>query len=226
MSQQVKDDLKLFSAQPATLVPHPLYDNFGEKIEQGEARQWLQQHYHFALQPHDKVMLFFGLIRPYKGLDLLLEAMQQTKQPGVKLLIAGENYDDPAKYEALLHHPLLKDRVWPHFKFVANDEVKYFVGAADVVVQPYRHATQSGVTPVAYHFDIPMIVTEVGGLPEMVPHLVAGLVCQPNSAAIAEAIDTYFEKGKSWFLPGLGAEKKKLSWQVLVQQITNIPTPK
>jgi glycosyltransferase involved in cell wall biosynthesis len=106
-----------------------------------------------------------------------------------------------------------------HTKFVANEEVKYFVCAADCVVQPYRHATQSGVTPVAYHFEVPMIVTNVGGLPEMVPHQKAGLVCEPTAESIAQAIDEYFAKGKNYFMQGLMEEKKKLSWESLVQTI-------
>ncbi|HSR38720.1 MAG TPA: glycosyltransferase, partial [Phnomibacter sp.] len=219
MSKQVLEDLRSFTSRPASLVAHPLYDNFGEQVPQPQARQWLQQHYQMALQPTDKVLLFFGLIRQYKGLDLLLQAMQQVTDPSIKLLIAGEYYDEPAKYESLLQHPAVKDRVLPHTTFVANDDVKYFVGAADCVVQPYRHATQSGVTPVAYHFEIPMIVTNVGGLPEMVPHQKAGLVCEPDPASIAQAINAYFEKGKSFFMQGLLEEKKKLSWESLVQTI-------
>lgn len=219
MSQQVLEDLRSFTSRPASLVAHPLYDNFGEQVPQPQARQWVQQHYQLALQPTDKVLLFFGLIRQYKGLDLLLQAMQQVTDPSIKLLIAGEYYDEPAKYEPLLQHPAVKDRVLPHTTFVANDEVKYFVGAADCVVQPYRHATQSGVTPVAYHFEIPMIVTNVGGLPEMVPHQKAGLVCEPDPASIAQAINAYFKKGKSFFMQGLLEEKKKLSWESLVQTI-------
>jgi glycosyltransferase involved in cell wall biosynthesis len=219
MSQQVLEDLRSFSSKPTSLVAHPLYDNFGEQVPQLQARQWLKQHYNLDIQPSDKVLLFFGLIRQYKGLDLLLQAMQQVNDPSIKLLIAGEYYDEPSKYEPLLQHPSVKERVMPHTTFVANDEVKYFVGAADCVVQPYRHATQSGVTPVAYHFEVPMIVTNVGGLPEMVPHQKAGLVCEPEPASIAQAINAYFEKGKTFFMEGLLEEKKKLSWESLVQTI-------
>jgi glycosyltransferase involved in cell wall biosynthesis len=145
--------------------------------------------------------------------------MQQVKDPDVKLLIAGEYYDDEGKYSSLMQEPALQNRLLLHTRFVANEEVKYFVCAADCVVQSYRHATQSGVTPVAYHFEVPMIVTNVGGLPEMVPHQKAGLVCEPNAASIAKAIEAYFEKGKEHFLQGLLEEKKKLSWESLVQTI-------
>jgi glycosyltransferase involved in cell wall biosynthesis len=219
MSQQVLDDLKLFTTKPATLVAHPLYDNFGAPVSQEVARKYLQENHLLNLHPTDKVLLFFGLIRQYKGLDMLLQAMQQVKDPDIKLLIAGEYYDDENKYTALMQHPNLQGRLLVHTQFVANEDVKYFVGAADCVVQPYRHATQSGVTPVAYHFEVPMIVTNVGGLPEMVPHQKAGLVCDPDPASIAQAIHDYFEKGRSFFMPGLLEEKKKLSWESLVQTI-------
>lgn len=220
MSQQVMNDLQRFSQKPAKLITHPLYDNFGEAVPNAEARQWLRTNQLFTINSHDKVLLFFGLIRHYKGLDLLLEAMTLVKDQSIKLIIAGEYYDDPAKYQEWWQHPLLTNRLLLHTRFVSNEEVKYFVCAADCVIQPYRQATQSGVTPVAYHFNIPMIVTNVGGLPEMVPNDIAGLVCDANAESIANAIDAYFLKGKSYFLPGLANEKKQLSWEVLVEQIT------
>jgi glycosyltransferase involved in cell wall biosynthesis len=145
--------------------------------------------------------------------------MQQLQGTNVKLLIAGEYYDDPSKYEALLQHPAVKDKLLLHTRFVANEEVKYFACAADCIVQPYRHATQSGVTPVAYHFEVPMLVTNVGGLPEMVPDDVAGVVCEPNAYSIAVGIQKYLHKGKAHYMPGLLIEKQKLSWEKLVEQI-------
>jgi glycosyltransferase involved in cell wall biosynthesis len=221
MSKQVLDDLRLFTNKPASLVAHPLYDNFGASVSPQEARQYLQENYLLHAEATDKLLLFFGLIRQYKGLDLLLQAMQLVKDPHIKLLIAGEYYDDEGKYTALMQHPDVQNRLLVHTKFVANEEVKYFVCAADCVVQPYRHATQSGVTPVAYHFEVPMIVTNVGGLPEMVPHQKAGIVCEPTAESIAQAIDEYFAKGKNYFMQGLLEEKKKLSWESLVQTILN-----
>ena len=219
MSQQVLQDLRLFSNKPAQLVPHPLYDNFGERVSGIEARAWLRQHKQLDIQDNDRVLLFFGLIRQYKGLDLLLEAMQKLQGTNVKLLIAGEYYDDPSKYEALLQHPAVKDKLLLHTRFVANEEVKYFACAADCIVQPYRHATQSGVTPVAYHFEVPMLVTNVGGLPEMVPDDVAGVVCEPNAYSIAVGIQKYLHKGKAHYMPGLLQEKQQLSWEKLVRSI-------
>jgi glycosyltransferase involved in cell wall biosynthesis len=219
MSAQVLKDLKTFSDAPATLLPHPLYDNFGDAVDVLTARKVLADKYQLHIAQDDKVLLFFGLIRQYKGLDLLLEALQLVKDPNIKLLIAGEYYDDPQKYAAFLQHPAVAGRILLHANFVTNDDVKYFVCASDCVVQPYRSATQSGVTPVAYHFEVPMIVTNVGGLPEMVPHEKAGLVCAPNAPDIAAAIEQYFERGKAFFMPGLLEEKKKLSWQKLVANI-------
>ncbi|HSC53026.1 MAG TPA: glycosyltransferase [Phnomibacter sp.] len=219
MSAQVLQDLKTFTQTSATLLPHPLYDNFGEGVDTATARQALQQKFALQIAPDKKLLLFFGLIRQYKGLDLLLEAMQYVQDPNVLLLIGGEYYDDPQKYEALLQHPALAGRVLLHAKFIDNDDVKYFVCASDCVVQPYRSATQSGVTPVAYHFEIPMIVTNVGGLPEMVPHQKAGIVCEPTAASIAQAVDQYFAMGKPSFMTGLLEEKQKLSWQKLVSNI-------
>jgi len=219
MSEQVLKDLKIFTDAPATLLPHPLYDNFGEAVDINTARKTLAEKYELRIAPEDNVLLFFGLIRQYKGLDLLLEAMQFVKDPNIKILIAGEYYDDPQKYAALLQHPAVAGRILLHANFVSNEDVKYFVCASDCVIQPYRSATQSGVTPVAYHFEIPMIVTNVGGLPEMVPHEKAGLVCSANPPAIASAIEQYFPPGKAFFMPGLLEEKKKLSWQKLVANI-------
>lgn len=219
MSRQVLEDLQLFTAKPASLVAHPLYDNFGASVSKQDARKYLQENYLLHIEPTDKLLLFFGLIRQYKGLDLLLQAMPLVTDPHIKLLIAGEYYDDEGKYIALMQHPDVQNRLLLHTKFVANEEVKYFVCAADCVVQPYRHATQSGVTPVAYHFEVPMIVTNVGGLPEMVPHGKAGLVCEPTAESIAQAIDDYFAKGSHSFVPGLLEEKQKLSWHTLVQTI-------
>jgi glycosyltransferase involved in cell wall biosynthesis len=223
MSRQVLADLRLFSSKSAQYLPHPLYDNFGPAIVQADARKKLQEKFNISIGEQDDVLLFFGLIRAYKGLDLLLEAMQQVQHKNVKLLIAGEFYEPREKYDALLQHPAVKERILLHAGFVANEDVKYFACAADCIIQPYRHATQSGVTPVAYHFEIPMIITNVGGLPEMVPHDVAGLVCEPVAASIASAIDDYFHKGKAHFMPGLLAEKKKLSWDKLVDSIVAIP---
>ncbi|WP_462249226.1 glycosyltransferase [Ferruginibacter sp.] len=224
MSEKVMEDLKIFdNKKPAALVTHPLYDNFGEKISKEEARNKL------GIGMDEKIMLFFGFIRKYKGLDILLDAIKILKSShnsplvdGGKLLIAGEFYGDRKPYDDQIEALGIKDNLILHTSFITDSEVKYYLCAADVVVQPYRNATQSGVTPLAYHFEIPMIVTNVGGLPSLVPDNKVGLVAEPNAASIAEKIIEYFNKGENYFLPHLIEEKKKLSWTKLTGTILEL----
>lgn len=221
MSEKVLNDLKSFAKdKPAQFVAHPLYDNFGEKISKEEARAHLQ------ITGDVHILLFFGFIRKYKGLDILLNAIKIiNSEYGVKnlrLLIAGEFYEDEKNYTALLNDPAIKNNLILHTHFIADSEVKYYLCAADCVVQPYRNATQSGVTPLAYHFEIPMIVTNVGGLPSLVPDRKVGLVAEPNAQSIAEKIVEYFTIGENHFIPYLREEKKKYSWKILTEAILNI----
>ena len=216
MSKKVLADLKTFtSTKPAKYVAHPLYDNFGEKIPKAEARRNL------GLAAEEKIILFFGFIRKYKGLDILLDAMAilKTTMPGVKLLVAGDYYGDPKIYEQQIDRLNIAGNLILRTGFIPDSEIKNYVCAADVVVQPYRHATQSGVTPLAYHFEVPMIVTNVGALAEMVPDGKAGLVAEPNAISIAEKIIQYFKTGESHFLPYLIQEKKKYRWDVFVNEL-------
>jgi glycosyltransferase involved in cell wall biosynthesis len=217
MSLKVKNDLKQFTSKNATQVVHPLYDNFGESIEMAEARKHLQ------LPEQDKIILFFGFIRKYKGLDLLLEAMadERIRKSGIKLLVAGEFYEKREEYDTLIDQLQIRDELILHTDFIADSEVKYYLSAADFVIQPYRNATQSGVTPLAYHFEKPMLVTNVGGLPDLVPDRKSGLVCEPNPVAIAEGILSMYSYGSAYFLPHLREEKKKYSWQNLTLAIEN-----
>lgn len=216
MSKKVLIDLQTFTtAKPAKYVAHPLYDNFGEKISKQQARKNL------AIENDQKIILFFGFIRKYKGLDILLDAMAILKpaMPDLKLLIAGEYYDDPKIYEQQIQRLNLQQNLILRTGFIPDSEIKNYLCAADVVVQPYRNATQSGVTPLAYHFEIPMIVTDVGALADMVPDGKAGLVAEPTAASIAEKIVQYFKTGESHFLPYLIEEKKKYSWDIMVKEI-------
>jgi glycosyltransferase involved in cell wall biosynthesis len=194
-----------------------LYDNFGSLISKKEARKKL------GISEEDKVILFFGFIRKYKGLDILLNAfkkvIQEKKIGNLKLLIAGEFYEDEKNYEALLNDPAIKNNLILHTHFIPNSEVKFYLCAADCVIQPYRSATQSGVTPLAYHFEKPMIVTNVGGLPSMVADKKTGLIAEPNAESIAKNIEEYFELGENFFLPQLREEKKKYSWENMVNAI-------
>ena len=221
MSEKVLTDLHQFAkGKPSQFVPHPLYDNFGEKISKHTARKKL------GINIEDKVILFFGFIRKYKGLDILLNAMkllnQNSSNQKIKLLIAGEFYEDEKNYTALLNDPLINDNLIIHTEFISDSMVKYYLCAADCVVQPYRNATQSGVTPLAYHFEIPMIVTNVGGLPSLVPDKKVGLVAEPNAESIAEKVKEYFDLGEEFFLPHLREEKKKYSWEKMVDEITGM----
>ena len=218
MSEKVLTDLQQFAAdKPATFVAHPLYDNFGEKISKEDARSFLK------IKNDEAVLLFFGFIRKYKGLDILLDAMKILKSaqitPIPKLLVAGEFYEDRKTYDEQIERLDIKDMLILNTAFIADSEVKYYLCAADVVIQPYRSATQSGVTPLAYHFEKPMIVTNVGGLPSLVPDNKVGLIAEPDAASIAAKIIEYFEKGAPHFLPHLIEEKKKYSWSKMTEAI-------
>jgi glycosyltransferase involved in cell wall biosynthesis len=219
MSEKVMQDLKLVAPQkPAQFINHPLYDNFGAIVPTVEARQKL------GLPINDKILLFFGFIRQYKGLDILLSAMAEEKirNSGIKCLIAGEFYEDKQPYLDQIKTLGLDNQLILRTDFIADSEVKYYLSAADGVVQPYRNATQSGVTPLAYHFEKPMIVTNVGGLPDLVPHQQVGLVCEPNAPSIAAAMLEFFEKDPQRFVPQLQIEKKQYSWQTMMKGITGL----
>ena len=221
MSEKVLHDLRTFTNAPAKYVAHPLYDNFGEKIPQAEARK------NTGVAQKDFVLLFFGFIRKYKGLDILLEAMQLLKNsstpiPDLKLMIAGEFYDDRKVYEDQIAALGIRDQLILRTEFIADKDIKDYLCSANVVIQPYRNATQSGVTPLAYHFEIPMIVTNVGGLPALVPDGKAGLIAEPTAASLAEKITQYYKTGEAHFLPFLREEKKKYSWQVMTQEIVSM----
>jgi len=215
MSEKVNADLKTFTQKPSINIVHPIYDNFGDMVSKEEARK------HLGLPVNEKIILFFGFIRKYKGLDLLLEAMNDSriKEANIKLLIAGEFYDNKDEYETIIAKYNLSNSLYLRTQFIDNTEVKYYLGAADFVIQPYKHATQSGVTPLAYHFEKPMLVTNVGGLADLVPHLKVGVVTEPNALAIASGIIQLYELGEIHFLKQLCEEKKKFSWDKLTAAI-------
>ncbi len=216
MSKSVFNDLKKIAPdKPAKLTAHPLYDQFGPPLPKKIAREKL------AIASQDKIILFFGFIRPYKGLDLLLTAMreQPLQSMDVKLLIAGEFYEHESRYHQLIQEYQLQKRVILHTNFIPDEEVGLYLSAADVIVQPYKTATQSGVTPLAYHFEKPMIVTNVGGLPEMVPHEKAGLVCEPTPIDLARSIEAFYKKDVSYFTAGIQEEKKKYEWSTMIETL-------
>ena len=218
MSNEVLRDLSGFNR---TILragnPHPLFDNFGKRTARQEACATLQ------LDSSKKYILFFGFIRDYKGLDLLLEAMREVtaQLPEVELIVAGEFYTNAESY--LQQAAPLGAAIHWYDRFISDDEVSTFFSVADLVVQPYKHATQSGVTQIAYHFEVPMVVTNVGGLPELVPDGEAGLVVPPQSDAIAAAIIRFFKEDmQPTLLAGLRAGKARFGWDRMVQTILQL----
>jgi len=218
MSKKVLHDLQTIFpnktvANHSQYHAHPLYDNFGAKINREEACKQLN------LDPNRSYLLFFGFIRNYKGLDLLLEAMALLPETckNIDLIVAGEFYEDSLPYTDIIAKHGLENRIHLHTKFIPNDDVRIYFSAADVVAQPYRSATQSGVSQVAYHFEVPMIITNVGGLSELVPHGKAGLVCEPTAEGLSEAIVSIFEgQNIPQMKENLKELKKQFSWESMV----------
>ncbi|MDI9338186.1 MAG: glycosyltransferase [Alphaproteobacteria bacterium] len=206
--------------KPMFEAKHPLYDNFGSILDTTAART------HLSLPLEPKIILFFGFIRKYKGLDLLLKAMPivraeclQHNLPQPLFLVAGEYYDNAAHYSALIEQEHPYGNLILHTHFIDDDLVKYYFSASNFAIQPYRNATQSGVIPLAYHFELPMVVTNVGSLPQYVPDGKIGLVAEPNPESIADKIIAIVALGEAHFKPHFAEEKKKYSWEGLAQHI-------
>jgi glycosyltransferase involved in cell wall biosynthesis len=218
MSEKVSKDVKLFSSKPLMLSPHPIFAHFGEALPKQAARQAL------GINATDKIILFFGFIRQYKGLDILLKAMatESIKNASIKLMIVGEFYEDAQPYYDLIKTLGISERIILHTEFVADKEVKKYVCAADFIIQPYRNATQSGVTPLAYHFEIPMLVTNVGALADTVPNGKCGVVVEPNVDAIAQGITNLYNTGADYYLPYIKEEKKKYSWEQMANNFLTL----
>lgn len=222
LSRSVLEDLNVFDPKglkPRTFSPHPLYDHYGATLGRKEALDLI------GLRESQRYVLFFGFIREYKGLDLLLDAMADERmvQLGVKLIVAGEFYGDPKPYMEQIKHLDISDRVVLHTEFIPDHEVNRYFCAADLVVQPYKSATQSGVSQIAYHFEKPMVVTNVGGLPEIVPNGKAGFVVEPSGEAIADAIARYFnENWQQRLTEGVREEKKKYAWEKMTAAIESL----
>lgn len=222
MSRSVLANADLFDPKgrkARTFCPHPLYDHYGETLTRQEALDLL------GLRTSQRYVLFFGFIRDYKGLDLLLQAMADERMEplGVKLIVAGEFYGDPKPYHDLIARLDLSSRVAMHTDFIPDHEVNRYFCAADLVAQPYKTATQSGVTQIAFHFERPMLVTNVGGLPEIVPDGKVGFVVEPQAQAIADAIVRYFsEDWQQRLTEGVRQEKQKYLWTNMTQAINNL----
>jgi glycosyltransferase involved in cell wall biosynthesis len=225
MSKEVLNDVKTFTDKPAFFTPHPIYDSYKEPVSKQEACRKLN------LDPEKKYILFFGFIREYKGLDLLLEAMadERVRSAGIELIVAGEYYNKgvEANNNNIIEQHNLSSIVHLNTDFIPNNEVRYYFSAADLVVQPYKHATQSGITQIAYHFEKPMIVTNVGGLAEVVPDGKVGFVAEPEPKSIAEAILKFYKPGS---LPQLREhllhEKRKYSWETFTDVLLKAVFPK
>ena len=221
LSKSVLDDVKSLDNQnkPKCFVPHPLYDHFGEILDRNEALK------HLNLYPNYRYFLFFGLVRAYKGLDLLIDAFadERLRKYPVKLIVAGEFYDDPKPYLEQVEKHDLKDLVIIKNQYISDDDVKYYFNAADMVVQPYKSATQSGVTQIAYHFKKPMLVTNVGGLGEIIPNGKVGYVVDPEPNAIADALVDFCENNRyTAFVEGVKVEKQKYQWSNMTTAIKNL----
>ena len=220
MSKTVLNDISKFTTnQNKAYSPHPIYETYGAIVSMEEARKKLN------LNANDKIILFFGLIRHYKGLDIFMEAMahQEIKKQNIKLLIAGEFYEDKQPYLDLIQKHQLQDQVILHDKFIANEDVRYYFCASNLVAQTYRNATNSGVTMVGYFYEKPMLVTNVGGLAEIVPNEKCGYVVGTSVSQISEKIITYFSQNKEEeFTQNVRIEKKKYEWSEFINVLLNL----
>lgn len=217
MSEQVHGELRAYSSAPMLYSPHPMFENFGAAVGRREACGRL------GLDPDIRYTLFFGLIRDYKGLDLLLRAWAGLRPKGRRLIVAGEFYAPREKYVSLIDSLGLRDEVVLHDRFIADDDVRYYFSAADCLVLPYRSATQSGVTQIAYNFSLPMVVTDVGGLPEIVPDGRTGLVCPPTVEGIADALRRVGDDDVLRRLRGnFAEERRRFSWSAMCDRLTEV----
>lgn len=221
LSKSVAQDISKFDHKnkPKLFRPHPVYDHYGTLLPKADARQILH------LEEDGKYILFFGFIRAYKGLDLLLDALSDTRLAdlNVKLIVAGEFYEDEKPYRDKIRSLHLEERIVLHTNFIPNGEVNRFFSACDMVVQPYRTATQSGVTQIAFHFAKPMLVTNVGGLAEIIPHGKIGYVTEPTPAAIAAGIADFYEQNReALFVENTQAERQKYAWSNVTSAIREI----
>ena len=219
MSEAVNNDLRTYLPDAkATFSPHPLFDNYGSKLPREQACHRL------GLNPEVGYAMFFGYVRDYKGLDLLLDAWallkSEGKTSGRKLLVVGEVYGDDTKYRTQIERLGLAEDVVFHDSFVPDEEVALWFSAADMVALPYKSATQSGVTQVAYAFDVPMVVTRVGGLAEMVKDDVAGVLAEVDARSVADAIAKVYEGDNlARYREGVRSEKYRFSWSATADAI-------
>ncbi len=208
LSENVTEEVKQKAPHKAVkTLFHPIYDHYGDSIEQQSAIS------HLGLDPNYKYLLFFGLIRQYKGLDLLIMAMRHIKEShNTKLIIAGEFYESEKKYDELIESLDIKDRIIKVNKYIPNDDVPKYFCASDLIVLPYKTATQSGVVPIALHFNKNIIVTDVGSLSQLIEKHNIGYIAETNPESIAEQINNYFDK-PNLLNHDFSDIKQELSWQ-------------
>ncbi len=220
MSDSVLKDANAFDPlKPRALCPHPLFDNFGASISREDALSKL------GLDKSFRYLLFFGFIRDYKGLDLLLDAFadKELEKLPLKLIVAGEFYSDSKPYTEQITRLGIEERLVLRTDFIADKDVAGYFCASDIVVQPYKSATQSGVTQIAYHFEKPMLVTNIGGLPEIVPHGKVGYVVEPRSDEIAASLNDFFRRNRyEEFSANARKEKARYSWSKMVDSINEV----
>lgn len=220
MSQTVLKDISLFKEKAIQAYsPHPMYETYGEAVSKEEARKKLN------LKEGDRIVLFFGLIRKYKGLDLLQEAMgtEEIKRENIKLLIAGEFYEDKQPYFDLIEKHQLKDHIILHDRFISNDDVRYYFCACDLVAQTYRKATNSGVSMIGYFYNKPMLVTAVGGLAEIVPDKKCGYALPVSVQEISLALLDYFKNNREKEMTlHVKEERKKYEWSGFINTLLNL----
>jgi glycosyltransferase involved in cell wall biosynthesis len=221
MADSVIEDVKHFDAnsKPKIVSPHPIYDHYGALLDKKDAAIKL------GLYDQNAYILFFGFIRQYKGLDLLLEAFadERLRKFPLKLIVAGEFYENPEPYLSQIAKLKLGNFVELRTVFIPDSEVRNYFSVADIVAQPYRTATQSGVSQIAYHFEKPMLVTNVGGLAEIVPHGKVGYVVDVEPAQIADAlVDFYENKRADEFIENIKTEKLKYAWSQMTEAINNL----
>lgn len=217
LSKSVVEDIERLDSshsKPKAFSPHPIYDHYGEPMSKTAACKAL------SLEPKYDYMLFFGLVRAYKGLDLLIDAFARVKGelPNLRLLIAGEFYEDEQKYREQIRNAELDERIIIRNEFIPDDDLRKYFGAANLIVQPYKSATQSGVTQVAFYFEKPMLVTNVGGLAEIVHHGKMGYAVEPKSEAIADALRDYYAQNREQaYIDYLRKEKDKYNWDKITR---------
>lgn len=217
MSGSVLRELERFdSSKPRLVSPHPVFDNFGESLGREAALKKL------GLDNEYRYILFFGLVRKYKGLDIMIRAFadKRLRKMKTRLLVAGEFYTSQAPYDEMIREYGLEKDIILHPHFVPDEEVAGWFCAADIIALPYKSATQSGVTQIAYHFNKPMLVSNVGGLPEIIPHGKGGYVVNPDPEEVAEALVDFFSNNRyDDFVKGIMEEKNKFSWETMVRNL-------